>query len=180
MTLKEATADLHREAESLPLIRSIFEGRVNKQSYADYLYQLHLIYVTIEDIADELGVLRGIEAIKRSYLVRQDIAELLGYNKSNQFIRKPTLEYHDYLKSIHNDPDKILAHMYVRHMGDMYGGQMLKKVTPGAGNMYDFDDLDTLKIEFRRKLTDDMGDEARVAFQHNINIIKEYDDLGSG
>jgi heme oxygenase (biliverdin-producing, ferredoxin) len=179
MTLKEVTADLHREAESLPLIRSIFEGRVNKQSYADYLYQLHLIYVTIEEIADELGVTRGIEVIKRSHLIRQDIVELLGPTEKNHFFRKPTLEYFDYLRSIRNDPDKILAHMYVRHMGDMYGGQMLKKVTPGAGKMYDFDDLDTIKTEFRRRLTDDMGAEARVAFKHNINIIKEYNDLGS-
>lgn len=177
MTLKEATADLHKEAESLPLIRSIFEGRVNKQAYADYLYQLHLIYVTIEEIADELGVIRGIEGIKRSHLIRQDIAELTEIEEKYT-LRKPTLEYRDYLQSLRGDSDKILAHMYVRHMGDMYGGQMLKKVTPGTGKMYDFDDLDRLKSEFRNRLTDDMGIEARVAFKHNINIIKGYNDLG--
>ena len=179
MTLKEATADLHKEAESLPLIRSIFAGKVDKQAYADYLYQLHLIYVTMEDIADELGVTDGIQNIKRAHLIREDIVELLGPTEKNHFFRKPTLEYFDYLRSIREDSVKIAAHMYVRHMGDMYGGQMLKKVTPGKGRMYDFLNLEELKTTFRDRLRDDMAEEARIAFQHNINIIKEYDDLGS-
>jgi heme oxygenase (biliverdin-producing, ferredoxin) len=174
MSLKEATADLHKEAESLPLIRSIFSGKVDKQIYADYLYQLHLIYVAIEEIADEQGVTAGIEEIKRSSRVREDIVELLGPTEKNHFFRKPTLEYFDYLRSIRYDPDKILAHMYVRHMGDMFGGQMLKKVTPGKGRMYDFFGLEDLKKNFRERLKDDMADEARIAFQHNINIIREY------
>ena len=31
-----------------------------------------------------------------------------------------------------------MAHIYVRHFGDLFGGQMMKKVVVGSGKMYDF------------------------------------------
>jgi len=34
-----------------------------------------------------------------------------------------------------DDPHKVMAHVYVRHMGDLSGGQMIKKKIPGAGKM---------------------------------------------
>ena len=36
-------------------------------------------------------------------------------------------------------PEKIMAHIYVRHMGDLSGGQMIRRKVPGLGKMYKFD-----------------------------------------
>ena len=41
--------------------------------------------------------------------------------------------------SIKDDADKLMAHVYVRHMGDLSGGQMIAKRVPGEGRMYKFD-----------------------------------------
>ena len=69
------------------------------------------------------------------------------------------------MKTIMNDADKLMAHVYVRHMGDLSGGQMIAKRVPGQGRMYKFDKgHDELKEIVRSKLNDDMADEAKLCF----------------
>ena len=63
--------------------------------------------------------------------------------------------------------------MYVRHMGDLFGGQYIAKAVPGSGKFYEFEDVEGLKTAIREELTDDLGDEARVAFEWAIKIMKD-------
>jgi heme oxygenase len=58
-------------------------------------------------------------------------------------------------------------------MGDLYGGQILAKRVPGSGKFYQFKDAEKLKEQIRAELTDDLGDEARVAFDWAIKIMRE-------
>ena len=86
------------------------------------------------------------------------------------------MDYHDYLIRLGNDPERrhlVKAHMYVRHMGDLFGGQFIAKAVPGSGKFYEFDNAEELKAAIRAELTDDLGDEARVAFEWAIKIMKE-------
>jgi heme oxygenase len=66
-----------------------------------------------------------------------------------------------------------MAHIYVRHFGDMYGGQMLKKVVPSQGRMYEFKDRAELINRVRSKLSDDLGDEANKAFDFVLELFDE-------
>ena len=75
--------------------------------------------------------------------------------------------------SIKDDPKKLLAHIYVRHFGDMAGGQMIAKRVPGSGRMYQFENADALKASIREKLTDDMADEAKVCFKFAGELFEE-------
>jgi hypothetical protein len=47
-----------------------------------------------------------------------------------------TNEYLKHLAEIKDDPKKLMAHIYVRHMGDLFGGQMIAKKVPSSGNFY--------------------------------------------
>jgi hypothetical protein len=49
----------------------------------------------------------------------------------------------------------------------------LAKRVPGSGKFYQFKDADKLKEQIRAELTDDLGDEARVAFEWAIKIMRE-------
>jgi heme oxygenase len=69
----------------------------------------------------------------------------------------------------------LLAHIYVRHFGDMYGGQMIAKRNPGSGKMYQFENVDELKEIVRSRLDDDMSDEANMCFQFAIRLFKELE-----
>jgi heme oxygenase len=176
-TLKELTADVHAEAESQPFIKSIFAGNVNKEKYADYVYQLFHVYGLMEILASKHAIFDGIEDLKRAKLAQQDWAELCEDLATTVFkIRPSTLTYLQYLDSIQDDSKKLLAHVYVRHMGDMFGGQQLAKLTPGSGHMYKFEDIPTLIKTVRSKLDVSLADEAIIAFKHNIEMVKEYND----
>ena len=65
--------------------------------------------------------------------------------------------------------------MYCRHMGDLYGGQIIKKQVSAisSGKFYEFKNPDMLKANIRAELTDDLGDEARTAFTWAIEMMKE-------
>jgi hypothetical protein len=41
------------------------------------------------------------------------------------------------------------------------------------GAFYEFDNPDALKTQIREELTDDLGDEARVAFEYAIKIMRD-------
>jgi heme oxygenase len=69
-----------------------------------------------------------------------------------------------------------MAHVYVRHMGDLFGGQMLAKLLPGSNNFYKFDNIQSLVKGIREKIDVSLAEEANVAFDHNINMIKVYND----
>jgi len=68
-----------------------------------------------------------------------------------------------------------MAHLYVWHMGDMFGGQMIKKVVPGSHRNLEFQDIPTLMTNIRAKLDDSMADEANVAFDWAIKMMRGYD-----
>lgn len=171
-TLKEFTKEKHALAESQPFIKSIFENKVDTKKYTDYLYQLYHVYFQLEDHGKNL--FKGVEEIKRHVYVLKDFIELVNGNNYKNVINSSTRQYLNYIWSIKDDNQKMLAHIYVRHMGDMFGGQQLKKLVPGSGRMYDFDNLPALIVAMRRKCGPELADEANVAFDYNISIIKDY------
>ena len=72
------------------------------------------------------------------------------------------------------DPQKIMAHVYVRHMGDLSGGQMIAKRIPGSAKFYQFDeDVNVLKDKIRTRLDDSMADEARICFNFATELFKQ-------
>jgi heme oxygenase len=60
-------------------------------------------------------------------------------------------------------------------MGDMFGGQMIKKIVPGSHRNLEFQNADALKIAIRAKLDDSMADEANLAFDWAIRMMRDYD-----
>lgn len=171
-TLKELTKEKHTIAESQAFIKSIFDNNVDKEKYTDYLYQLYHVYYQLENCEDKL--FKGIEDMKRHILVLKDFIELVGARHYKNIINPSTKLYLDYITSIKDDDKKLLAHIYVRHMGDLFGGQQLKKLVPGSGRMYEFSNIPGLIVEMRRRCGPELADEANVAFDYNISIIKDY------
>jgi len=177
-TLKEATAEKHKIAESLPFIQSIFKGEVDKYKYTDYLYQLHFIYYILESHGSEVGLFEGIEDLKRAPRVRADFVDLASKNYNHSAL-PATNNYLTYLDNIFYDDienrrHRLMAHIYVRHMGDLFGGQQLAKLVPGNGNMYKFENLISLITEMRKRIDISMAVEANIAFDFNIEILKAY------
>jgi hypothetical protein len=70
-----------------------------------------------------------------------------------------------------------MAHIYVRHMGDLSGGQMIAKKVPGSGRYYQFEDVDVLKNKIRERLSDELAEEANLAFDFSIAMFQQLMEL---
>lgn len=175
MSLRDITHDLHQDAERTIFAKKLVEGNLTVEEYANYLFQMIPIYSAIEFGNRMLGNLTTLKGIDRTGAIYDDFMELAGFY--HQFTWLPsTLEYHQYLMNLINDPARrhlIKAHMYCRHMGDLFGGQIIAKKVHGSGRFYQFENPKELKEAIRATLTDDLGDEARVAFQFAIKMMRE-------
>lgn len=175
--LRDITNDKHRKVESLPLIDRLLHGKLTDQQYLRYLRELYAIYSKLEDLGDQAGILGHLPGIHRSLKIADDIFELGG--KLDCEITTSTKIYLDYLVQLTSNSSTshlLLAHIYVRHMGDLYGGKLIARVIPGKGTCYMFDDRPGLIKQFNQMLTIELGDEANRAFDFFIDIFSELGD----
>lgn len=174
MSLKELTAEKHDIAESTKFMKAIFKSKLPLDLWADYTYQRSLIYNGIEGVAGASSLLNDLPGIQRAHYLYLDFKEVWDKNKPISY-KQTTIDYYKYIMGLHLNKDKILSHLYVWHIGDMYGGQMIKKIIPGKHLSLTFKDTDLLKQNLRAKLTDAHADEANVAFDWAIKLLSEYD-----
>jgi heme oxygenase len=188
MSLKEITKDLHHNAERTTFAKKLLSGEISKEDYTRYLLQLTAIYGLIEQSCKEQGFLKNLEGIERATSIKQDFDELMDGSNVHDYehyeyhnLLPSTIKYRNYINELIVDSTRkhlIKAHMYCRHMGDLFGGQIIKKKVAhiSKGKFYDFDNVEELKGAIRAELTDDLGSEARVAFEFAIEMMKELND----
>ena len=172
--LKELTMEHHKNAERQDFVKELFGG-ISNERYCDFLHNQHPQYNVLENFARLHGLTDVIIAPK----IHNDITEL--ETSLEDYI--PTVypvvkQYLDHLLSIKDDPDKLMAHIYVRHMGDLSGGQMIAKKVPGSGTMYQFnEDVSVLKEKIRARLDDSMADEAKIAFDFATKLFQQMQEI---
>lgn len=172
MSLKDITADLHELAEHTPFMKAVFAKSLPMSVWEEWTYWRTMFYHAIEQKCEQGNLLEDLQGIKRALPLMEDYREMRnGDWLPSKDCNNPALnEYLDYIEKL--TPDSALAHLYVWHMGDLYGGQMIKKVIPAPSHhALEFEDANTLKNNLRAKLTDDLGPEARRAFEYAIKML---------
>ena len=170
MSLRELIKQKHDEAENHRFVKYLFGGNISKKVYADYLYNQSIVYKALEDRANHFGILDTIKEIQRYDSICQDIKGIrASYHNHRKY--DSTFEYVSYVSDLPSE--RILPHVYVRHMGDMFGGAILKKIVPGNGIMYDFENRSELIAKLRSMLNDDMSLEANIVFDYAIRLYEE-------
>lgn len=178
MSLKELTHEQHRRAETRPFVKVLFKGDVHPKLYATYLKNQHPIYEILEVCAMPHGLMNSFPEIRRAPEILADFVELWGDDVAHPTMLPVVDEYIKYILSIKDDPSRLMAHIYVRHMGDLSGGQMIAKRVPGAGKYYQFgDDPEKIKDAIRAKLNDSLADEARVCFDFAAKLFEQMMDI---
>jgi heme oxygenase len=178
MSLRDLTHEAHQNAERQEFVKILFSGTINPKLYAVYLKNQHPQYELLEVCAMPHGLLNSMSEIRRAPHILADFMELWDDEKDGDPQILPVVKrYMDHIMSIKHDPKKLMAHIYVRHMGDLAGGQMIAKKIPGAGRMYQFENPEALKAAVREKISDDMADEAKICFEFATDFFKEMMDL---
>ncbi|MCU0327885.1 MAG: biliverdin-producing heme oxygenase [Chitinophagales bacterium] len=166
--LKEATSEKHRIAEQKPFNQRMFRGQLTQAEYLSYLYQHLEVFQAIES-----GNLPH-EGLARVSKIKEDIAELEAQGINGNEVLPATKEYAAYLRNL--SAAERLPHIYLNYLAICYGGQMMKKVVPSTGKMYDFDDMMACVGSIRAVQSDDWADEVNLGFDYNIAIFDALED----
>ena len=174
--LKELTRAHHDSAERTEFADMLLSGNIKPKLYQEYLHAQLQNYMVLESAVD---IDASLEPIFRSTLMEDDLNELeILYDLDpveDNF--QSVVEYNHHIQTLVEDDkkDELLAHLYVRHFGDAHGGQIIKKQVAhiSSGKFYDFENSDAMKMAIRVTLTDDLGDEARVAFEYAIKMMRD-------
>lgn len=192
--LKTATQSLHTAAERAPFMAALLRGKLDAVSYREFLVNLQVIYQALEVELDRHRSDPAIAAIwfpglARTAAIESDLAALSEPDGASS-VRPAALAYVAWLHHLGRDePRRLIAHAYVRFLGDLSGGQLLQRIVgdklgaPVA--FYDFGDLatvDALRLAFRAGMArieldaheiDAVVDEAVQAFHRHVALFDQ-------
>jgi heme oxygenase len=170
--LKELTWEHHERAETSYFAKQLMSGEITPREYQEYLFNQMICYGALEGVVDlpeeYKGVFRANEIFEDMHEIQKE------YNLSPiERALNTTVEYVNYIESIRHNNHKLLSHLYVRHFGDLHGGQMISKKVPGSGKYYQFENRYDLIKGLRTLLDDSMADEARICFDFAFRSFEE-------
>lgn len=198
--LREGTTKSHSMAENVSFVKSFLGGVVDKKSYRKLVANLYFVYVAIEEqmlLNKQHPVIAPIyfTELNRTQSLEQDLCYYYGTDWQNEIeISDATQIYVRRIQEIGmNQPELLVAHAYTRYMGDLSGGQILKKIAQNAMNLkngegtafYDFQDIEDdneFKTHYRNQLNQipinqnqisDIIAEANIAFTLNMKMFQE-------
>ena len=164
----------HHNAERQKFAGVLMSGKISEESYLKYLQNQFYCYYTLENHS-EFNL--PDDRLKRSDNILEDIQELKQtdgemYNMRDA-LTESTKDYIKYVKDNINTQEDFMAHVYVRYLGDLRGGQMISKKVPGSGKYYEFDKPKELANVIYDNINDDMAGEAKKVFGFATQLFKE-------
>jgi heme oxygenase len=170
MSLRDLTHEQHKMAENHPIAKQLVTGTMPKSVYANFLFNNLLAYHALEEVAKKFDLFDEFPELPRTQHMLYD----LTFNVDGHVLAAVphTIQYCNYVSQL-TDPKQIMAHLYVRHMGDLFGGQIIKHKVPGPGTMFYFENKQALIIKMRTLINDDMAEEANLAFSLITTIMED-------
>jgi heme oxygenase len=199
--LREGTKKSHSMAENVGFVKCFLKGVVEKNSYRKLVANLYFVYSAMEEEMEKLRrhpIVSKIyfPVLNRKYSLEKDLQFYYGINWRKEVSLSPAGDaYVARIREIATtEPELLVAHSYTRYLGDLSGGQILKKIAQNAMNLqeggtafYEFEGIDDEK-EFKNGYRQAMNDlpinqatadriviEANDAFKMNMNMFQELE-----
>ena len=200
--LREGTSKSHTMAENVNFIKSFLGGVIDKGSYTEMLSKLYFVYEAIENAMEKNKDHEYIKPIYFPELNRTDSLKedlIFHYGEDwleNVTLSKATLDYVNRINAISKEkPELLVAHAYTRYLGDLSGGQILKKIAQRSMGLegskglafYEFKEVSDetqFKLNYKAALdslpikeneASQIIAEANTAFTLNMNIFSELE-----
>ena len=202
--LREGTKKSHTMAENTGFVACFLKGVVEKTSYRKLIGDLYFVYKAMEEEIDRLvqedhPVIKhiGFKELFRRQTLEKDLEFYYGKNWLDQIkISESAKSYVDRIRLVANEsPELLVGHHYTRYIGDLSGGQILKKIAKKALNLRGDDGLnfyefkliedeklfkksysETLnKLPIDQKIADNIIEEANEAFAYNMKMFRELE-----
>ncbi|EOM78414.1 biliverdin-producing heme oxygenase [Rhodococcus rhodnii] len=200
--LRTDTADAHRQAEESGFVDALLAGELPIEAYAELLAQSYLIYEALERVgaesADDPIVAEFLaDELLRVPALEADLAHLRGAGWRETLTALPaTARYVERIESARTDPAVFVAHHYIRYLGDLSGGQIIRRkvgdaygLTGDGVRFYIFDEIPKpkpFKDAYRASLDaapfDDLQaqrivDEVTAAYELNRALFADLDEF---
>ena len=183
----ELTWEYHKNAERQAFVSQLLSGTIDEKLYATYLYNQLKCYSKLEQYALESSLFLDTRNLPRAEHIFYDYRALWGDIGTPPVETESTKAYVKHLDTIRGENEKLYAHIYVRHLGDLSGGQMIKKKTPGPNRYYIFKHNEAK--EYKRIVKERIESylnvyeinvlpEAIFCFESATKLFKEMYDLG--
>ncbi|XP_076998061.1 heme oxygenase 2 [Tamandua tetradactyla] len=206
--LKEGTKEAHDRAENTQFVKDFLKGNIKKELFKLATTALYFTYSALEEEMDRnkdhpaFAPLYFPTELHRKEALTKDMEFFFGENWEEQVQCSEAAQ--KYVERIHyigqQEPELLVAHAYTRYMGDLSGGQVLKKVAqralklPSTGEgtqFYLFENVDNAQqfkqlyrarmnaLDLNLKTKERIVEEANKAFEYNMQIFSELDQAGS-
>jgi heme oxygenase (biliverdin-producing, ferredoxin) len=193
--LRLGTRDLHAQAERAGLMAELLAGRIRPHDYLRLLRNLHALYAALEAAlpASADASLLPLPALRREAALAADLAALHGPRWHDELpLHEAMQAYVQRLQAqARLQPRLLMAHAYLRYLGDLHGGQLLQRQVvralgaPAGLSFYDFgppervlalraqvrDALARLPLQGEAEAAQ-MVDEARWGFQQHQRLFE--------
>ena len=187
MDIKDITHEWHKAAERKDFVKVLMSGEIDEKVYATYLYNQAQCYAVLEKYAQENSLFRHTPGIERTEHLLYDFKALWKDDKEQPIITQSTKDYIRHVEGMREDAHKLYSHIYVIHLVDLSGGQMIRKKTPGPNRFYTFKDVahKTYKPIVREVIhsylslyEEDVRTETQNCFIFATRLFGEMHDLG--
>ncbi|KFO95404.1 Heme oxygenase 1, partial [Calypte anna] len=138
--LKEATKEVHEQAENTPFMKNFQKGQVSLNEFKLVTASLYFIYSALEEEIERnkdnpvYAPVYFPAELHRKAALEADLKYFYGSNW-REVIPCPEATQ-KYVERLHyvgkNHPELLVAHAYTRYLGDLSGGQVLKKIAQKA------------------------------------------------
>ncbi|XP_075038824.1 heme oxygenase 1-like [Mixophyes fleayi] len=200
--LKEATKEVHQQAEDTEFMRNFQKGQVSLNEFKLVMSSLYFVYEALEEEIEhnkENPVFSPVYfplELHRKAALEKDLEYFYGPQWRKRITHpQSTKNYVDRLHHVgHKEPELLVAHAYTRYLGDLSGGQVLKKIAQkalqlpitGEGLAFFTFDYVTNATKFKQLYRSRMNfiemdnatkrriiEEAKTAFILNVKVFEE-------
>ncbi|XP_066115853.1 heme oxygenase 1 [Saccopteryx bilineata] len=204
--LKEATKEVHIQAENAEFMKNFQKGQVTREGFKLVMASLFHVYKALEEEIERnkenpvYAPLYFPEDLHRTAALEQDLAFWYGPTWQEAVpYTQATRRYVQRLQEVGcREPELLVAHAYTRYLGDLSGGQVLKKIAqkaldlPSSGEglaFFTFPNIASAtkfkqlyrsrmnSLEMTPEVRHRVTEEAKTAFLLNIQLFEELQEL---
>ena len=159
LALDDGTRKSHSVAENTAFVTGFFRGIATKQSFGQLVTTLYFVYEAMESAFDESTdpcvQALDYQVLRRLPALEEDMAYFHGPQwRETVAPSVATKKYAARIREVAADaPELLVAHMYTRYLGDLFGGQMMGGMARRSMGLeeakgtafYEFDDIKATK-----------------------------------
>ncbi|XP_066496651.1 heme oxygenase 2 [Tiliqua scincoides] len=206
--LKEGTKESHERAENTQFVKDFLKGRIKRELFKLGTVALYFTYSALEEEMERnkdhaaFAPLYFPLELHRKEALAKDLEYFYGENWEEKIqCSEATQRYVDRIRHVgQHEPELLVAHAYTRYMGDLSGGQVLKKVAqralklPSTGEgiqFYVFENISSPQqfkqlyrarvnaLDLDQRTKERVVKEANKSFEFNMQVFDELDKIGT-